>query len=467
MMTSGAPPLPVLALFTVVVSFGVCSNALPNGPVYDPASPDPESGLDNPLVWVASNGFSSIQGVNDWSYRFEESPGKLKDLAWNSDGYWEAPAVTEELRITATGQTPATGRPIVRSWRAPYNGTVRVEGHAAMAADTCPEGPTASIRHGESVRWERTLNDGTPASHQETIEVARGDVIGFRVVPGGGARLRDGHMGSSNHLPRRPRLLAAGVERRVQRPDAHRSPTRPSGGCGMTTRLPACGCPDLTVSDGEQQDWLIDTWQRADNIVVADGVATLHTRHDGPGRQPFSGAMMDTRGRIEPNGGVAPAVRLDNPSERGGSSPGILDSWAARTPSAPTSGTRPSSTRLQRTGGARRSCPASSRLPRGVETGTTSSSTTTRRRKRWENQARGHGGLAVVRSWQAPHSGRVRGALVGGVAAGRFRGGPVLSKSRGKGPRLKRSSAAMGLGSASGSAEISIPPTRGSNGRVP
>jgi len=430
MRFSEAPPLSVLALLVVVALLGVCSGTLPNAFADDPAVPDPESELDIPLVWVASSGFSSIQGVNDWSYRFEESPGKLEDLTWNPERYWEAPAKAEGPRISATEQAPATGHPIVRSWLAPYSGTVRVEGRVAMAAEACPEGPTASIRHRDRVRWERALKDGTSASHQETIEVARGDMIGFRVVPGGGRGCAT--------VTWDPRItyLEGPACWRLAWNDEFNDPTLTAPDPAKwrvwdDDKAPCVGCPDLTVSDGEQQDWLIDTWQRADNIVVADGVATLHTRHDGPGRQPFSGGMMDTRGRIEPNGGVAPAVRLEARTLRSAGESVHPAFWTLGGTDAvrayqwdPTELDAPAAHGRSQTVASREFSPSqgggnwyyefvgddATYRPLDYNAGA----------KRWENQARARylrvtrayqvpdDGFAVARSWQAPHAGRVR-----------------------------------------------------------
>jgi len=394
------------------------------------ASADPTSGPDNPLVWVASDGFSSMQGVNDWSYQFEESPGKLRDLTWNPDRYWEARDVATEIRITATEQAPAIGYPIVRSWLAPYTGTIRVDGLAAAAADTCPDGLTASIRQGKSVRWEQTLKDGAPASHHETIEVAQGDVIGFRVAPGSGPGCA-----AAAWDPRITYLNGPTCWRLVWHDEFNdRSLTTPDPAKWRVwdeDKAPCPGCPDLTVSDGEQQDWLIDTWQRADNIVVADGVATIHTRHDGPGKQPFSGGMMDTRGLFEPNGGVAPAVRLEAKTLRSMGDPVRPTFWTMGGTDAinaykwdPTELDTPAVHGRRETVGSREFSPIQGGGNWYYEfvddDGTYQPLDYNTRAKRWEKRARGRflrvargyqipdQGHAVARAWQAPHPGQVR-----------------------------------------------------------
>lgn len=388
------------------------------------------AGPDNSLVWVASDGFSSMQGVNGWSYRFEESPGKLKHLTWNPDRYWEARDVATEIRITPTEQIPAAGHPIVRSWLAPYTGTIRVEGRAAVTADNCPDGPTVSIHKGKSVLWKHTLKARAPASHDKTIEVFRGEVVGFRVVrgsePGCAAAAWD---------PRVTYLDGPSCWRLVWHDEFNdRSLTAPDPAKWRVwdeDKAPCPGCPDLTVSDGEQMDWLIDTWQRADNIVVADGVATIHTRHDGPGNQPFSGGMMDTRGLFEPNGGIAPAVRLEAKTLRSTGDTVRPAFWTLGGTDAinaykwdPTELDTPAAQGRHETVGSREFSPIQGGGNWYYEfvddDGTYQPLDYSNRTSRWEKPSRGRflrvardyqvpdQGHAVARAWQAPHPGRVR-----------------------------------------------------------
>jgi hypothetical protein len=416
---------------TVAILLVLCAMAPPGHPGDTGGDRQTETtGLDNPLVWVASEGFSRMQGVNDWSYRFEERPGSLKNLTWNPAGYWEAPAVAAEFRITATDQAAASGHPSVRSWQAPYTGTIRVEGTVTPRMDACPDGLIASIRKGGNVQWERTSGEGTPESHDETMGVTQGDVIGFRIDSDGGSGCAAAAWDPRITYTQGPACWRLVWHDEFNDRDAA-SPDAAKWRIWDEDKAPCPGCPDLAVSNGEQHDWLADTWQRAENIVVADGVVTIHTRHDGHNRQPFSGGMMDTRGRFEPNGGVAPAVRIEARTLRSGGEAVHPTFWTLGGTDAldaylydPAEIDTPAAHGRRQTVGSRELSPTQGGGNWFYEfvddEDTYQPLEYNARAKRWEKRARGRylriggtyqtpdEGHAVVRAWQAPRSGRVR-----------------------------------------------------------
>jgi hypothetical protein len=306
---------------------------------------------------------------------------------------------------------------------------VRLQG-AAAAIGGCPDGAIASIRDSGRIRWSRALKGRTAAAHDETIDVSPGDAIAFRVDSA-----VDSSCAAVSWDPRISYLSGPVCWRLVWHDEFNDRestvPDRSRWRVWDDDQAPCPGCPDPSVSNGRQQDWLADTWQRADNIVVADGVVTIHTRHDGDNRQPFSGGMMDTRGRFEPDGGTPPAVRLEAKTLRsvgdpvhpafwslGGSDAVRAYTWdptEVRTPAALGRGQTFASREFSGTQGG-----GNWYYEFVNEGGAYRPLEYNPRARRWDNRAAGRylrvarkyqvpdRGHAAVRAWQAPASGRVR-----------------------------------------------------------
>lgn len=72
----------------------------------------------------------------------------------------------------------------VRRWLAPHTGTVRVQGTAALTADTAYRGDGAqvTIEYGETQPWVQTLDAGTPSqTHDIELAVTAGEAVWFRL----------------------------------------------------------------------------------------------------------------------------------------------------------------------------------------------------------------------------------------------------------------------------------------------
>ena len=129
----------------------------------------------------ASDGFSSIQGKNQWRYQQRQGEADT-DLAFDVTS-WVGGKRDAARRPTEVGydfMVPGAAD-AVRKWVAPRAGIVRVEGPVVLAA---PDKATvrAAILHGDREAWPpRAVTKAKPASHDLALAVRPGDSISFIV----------------------------------------------------------------------------------------------------------------------------------------------------------------------------------------------------------------------------------------------------------------------------------------------
>jgi hypothetical protein len=127
-------------------------------------------------TYRASDCFSSIQGKNQWRYQ-QRTGAAVTDLASFSDPLWKG---TEECAIGYYLMVPAVGVEAVRTWSAPRDGTVRVEGTPVpvAAGDVVFQ---VGIRKGNAEIWPLQSDPKVPpaASHDLTVTVRKGDTLSF------------------------------------------------------------------------------------------------------------------------------------------------------------------------------------------------------------------------------------------------------------------------------------------------
>lgn len=148
------------------------------------------AGLPAPS-YVASAGFSSTQGRNQWRYQY--SPiGTLNyyDMPHYISGFngWSKEAVIspEYTVLWATGGHPGTSNDTVRTWTAPSNGVAVITNHGGNVRlqSAASDGVTLSVLKSNvrSPIWSATVSTTTGvAVPSRTVTVAAGDRLHFRI----------------------------------------------------------------------------------------------------------------------------------------------------------------------------------------------------------------------------------------------------------------------------------------------
>jgi YD repeat-containing protein len=132
----------------------------------------------SPGVYRASADYSSAQGRKGWYYL--ESTGA--QMAYDSAaGQWHGSETYSWL--WGGGGHPGEYADVVRQWKAPAAGTVRVTGRAFDVNASCGDGVAVSISKGSQALWQRTIQngDGSGYTFDLTAGVVAGDRINFTV----------------------------------------------------------------------------------------------------------------------------------------------------------------------------------------------------------------------------------------------------------------------------------------------
>lgn len=160
---------------------------------YDTTSWDPT--VDYKPVsatYVASTGFSSTQGTNQWSYQYYNG-STYTNMTWNAGaGYWYDPS-TYSIVAKDWMHTDANLDP-VRLWTAPSNGVVTITGQVKKGDVGGGDGVTAKIMKNGTQIWPSGPNSQKVAfddpygySTNVTVAVSSGDKIQFLLDYGANA----------------------------------------------------------------------------------------------------------------------------------------------------------------------------------------------------------------------------------------------------------------------------------------
>ena len=131
--------------------------------------------------YLASFGFSSIMGKNNWRYleRAGDRESRLRFLA--SDEVftrdWQG---TGGVRIGDNYQVAEPGREAVRRWVAPHAGAVRIEG--LVTAEPSAPASARLLRNSRELWQAEAGSSGAEAAHDLNVEVAQGDSLDFVVA---------------------------------------------------------------------------------------------------------------------------------------------------------------------------------------------------------------------------------------------------------------------------------------------
>jgi len=140
--------------------------------------------------WTASEGFSDTQGADQWRYRVRsKSSGAFSDGSWSA-GAWYGPLGTSGGYVAAGSQHPDDSYDAVRTWVAPYAGTVRVSGRVRKQDTGGGNGVVASVLLNTTSLWSRTIafddaGGRTTSLDLQSVAVRAGDLIQFVVANNG------------------------------------------------------------------------------------------------------------------------------------------------------------------------------------------------------------------------------------------------------------------------------------------
>jgi len=146
--------------------------------------PSEGSGEEEALpTYAASEGYSGVQGNNQWLYEEYDGTG-YSALVWDENlGVWEG---SEPLMYVGdTWQHPSSAMDSVRTWEAPENGTIAIKGVAKKRDAELGNGVNVSILKNDELLWSRLVTDFTGSTHNLEVVVNKGDLIRF-VVNGNG-----------------------------------------------------------------------------------------------------------------------------------------------------------------------------------------------------------------------------------------------------------------------------------------
>lgn len=128
--------------------------------------------------FVASEGFSSVQGDNNWYYQ-QYDGRNYKDLVYdNAQNLWRGDA--QFLIVFPNSHHPTVGLDSVRRFVTPSSGIVRISGKPAVVSFE-GDGVIATISHGRKELWSHLVKGGEGIEHEIYIRVKRNESIYFSV----------------------------------------------------------------------------------------------------------------------------------------------------------------------------------------------------------------------------------------------------------------------------------------------
>jgi hypothetical protein len=127
-------------------------------------------------TYRASDGYSSVQGKNQWRYQ-ERAGGAYADMAF-TDPDWHGAG---RCQVGYFHMTPDV-QDAVRKWIAPHDGMVRIEGAPSLEG-TDADGFAISLVKNTNELWSSRLlsTNALASTHDLTVAVHKGDAIAFVV----------------------------------------------------------------------------------------------------------------------------------------------------------------------------------------------------------------------------------------------------------------------------------------------
>ena len=141
-------------------------------------------------LYVGSTGFSTTQGINQWTYR--DSSGPMPTLLTTGQvvidfgNTWQGGEPSALL--WSTGGHPGGTRDAIRRWTAPADGTVQLSGVAHIFAPASTDGVRIQVKQGTTVLFEQLFgpNDWSTAGwFLAAVPVTAGSTLDFVINRGG------------------------------------------------------------------------------------------------------------------------------------------------------------------------------------------------------------------------------------------------------------------------------------------
>ena len=110
-------------------------------------------------IWTASVNFSSVQGKDQWTYRSRRPDGTFINMTYPVPGKFQWRS--EDGGVIHAGESLPVRDDVVRSWKAPREGSVRIQGPARLVGGTVSWDP--SLRYVESE--DSAPNQTLPPTH--------------------------------------------------------------------------------------------------------------------------------------------------------------------------------------------------------------------------------------------------------------------------------------------------------------
>ena len=139
-------------------------------------------------TWIASSGFSSLQGqrqtafgTNPWYYK-QWNGSSYSDMTWDIANFrWKG---AQTFCLVGNSWQHADTNDSVRAWVAPQTGVAHIAGQASVG-DSRSDGTIITILKGATLLWgPTTIAYGSPVALDITTSVASGDTIYFRLNKG-------------------------------------------------------------------------------------------------------------------------------------------------------------------------------------------------------------------------------------------------------------------------------------------
>jgi hypothetical protein len=137
------------------------------------------------LVYKASEGFSNVQGKNNWSYKYRlSSDSVIRDCDEYTNNKWQPSGATDNCFINATGAHPGSNRDSIRSFTSPYTGHIvltTLDGIVRSGGQG--DGTRISIQKNTAIIHSELIAGSDKSKHDYNlaIDIKKGDELDFIV----------------------------------------------------------------------------------------------------------------------------------------------------------------------------------------------------------------------------------------------------------------------------------------------
>ncbi len=147
--------------------------------------------------YTASQGFSTTQGTNQWTYR-DSVTGLMPTLLTSGQVVTDFGPTWQCCETYALlwkdGGHPGAARDVVRRWTAPSDGTVEISGVAHTFASAFTDGVRVQVKQGSTILYERLFGPddwSTAGWFLTAVPVTTGSTLDFVINRGGSTHSND------------------------------------------------------------------------------------------------------------------------------------------------------------------------------------------------------------------------------------------------------------------------------------